>query len=29
MTTELHMSLLAEPKDVNFGGHVHGGEVMK
>jgi acyl-CoA hydrolase len=29
MTTELHMSFLAEPKDVNFGGHVHGGEVMK
>ena len=29
MTTELTMSFLAEPKDVNFGGHVHGGEVMK
>lgn len=29
MTTELFMSFLAEPKDVNFGGHVHGGEVMK
>ena len=29
MTTELLMSFLAEPKDVNFGGHVHGGEVMK
>jgi acyl-CoA hydrolase len=29
MTTELHMSFLAEPTDVNFGGHVHGGEVMK
>jgi acyl-CoA hydrolase len=29
MTKELHMSFLAEPKDVNFGGHVHGGEVMK
>ena len=29
MTTDLHMSFLAEPKDVNFGGHVHGGEVMK
>jgi len=29
VTTELTMSFLAEPKDVNFGGHVHGGEVMK
>jgi acyl-CoA hydrolase len=29
MITELHMSFLAEPKDVNFSGHVHGGEVMK
>ena len=29
MTSELHMSFLAEPTDVNFGGHVHGGEVMK
>ena len=29
MTTDLTMSFLAEPKDVNFGGHVHGGEVMK
>lgn len=29
MTTELQMSFLAEPSDVNFGGHVHGGEVMK
>jgi acyl-CoA hydrolase len=29
MTTALHMSFLAEPTDVNFGGHVHGGEVMK
>jgi acyl-CoA hydrolase len=29
MTTELTMSFWAEPKDVNFGGHVHGGEVMK
>jgi acyl-CoA hydrolase len=29
MTTELTMRFLAEPKDVNFGGHVHGGEVMK
>ena len=29
MTKELTMSFLAEPKDVNFGGHVHGGEVMK
>ena len=29
MSTELTMSFLAEPKDVNFGGHVHGGEVMK
>ena len=29
MNTELTMSFLAEPKDVNFGGHVHGGEVMK
>jgi acyl-CoA hydrolase len=29
MTSALHMSFLAEPTDVNFGGHVHGGEVMK
>jgi len=29
MQTTLHMSFLAEPKDVNFGGNVHGGEVMK
>ena len=29
MQTKLHMSFLAEPKDINFGGNVHGGEVMK
>lgn len=29
ITTKLHMSLLAEPTDVNFGGYVYGGEVMK
>ena len=29
MDNQLSMSFLAEPSDVNFGGHVHGGEVMK
>lgn len=29
MQTTLSMSFLAEPKDVNYGGTVHGGEVMK
>ena len=29
MDTKLNMILLAKPTDVNFGGSVHGGEVMK
>ena len=29
MNDNLEMAFLAEPNDVNFGGHVHGGEVMK
>ena len=29
MNDTLEMAFLAEPNDVNFGGHVHGGEVMK
>lgn len=29
MNNTLEMSFLAEPTDVNYGGHVHGGEVMK
>jgi len=29
MDNKLNMSFLADPTDVNFGGSVHGGEVMK
>jgi uncharacterized protein (TIGR00369 family) len=29
MDNKLKMSFLADPTDVNFGGSVHGGEVMK
>ncbi len=29
MNNKLNMCFLAEPTDVNFGGSVHGGEVMK
>ena len=29
MDKKLNMSFLAEPNDINFGGNVHGGEVMK
>ncbi|MFN6260062.1 MAG: acyl-CoA thioesterase [Bacteroidota bacterium] len=29
MDTQLSMSFLAEPTDVNYGGSVHGGQVMK